>query len=135
MNDLFAAIVSRFRDVRGAESAYALTGGRMYRGRAKKNTGYPYIVVHAIGGIIMGIFGEEQIEQARMQFNIVDTFDGDAKRAGKIWESLVSTFERQPLTLLEGTHIVMRRDGLPRETIDETVVEIIGDFRLEQQTS
>lgn len=135
MNDLFAAIVSRFRGVRGADSAYALTGGRMYRSRAKETAERPYIVVHAVGGIIMGIFGGEQIEQARMQFNIVDDFDGDAKRAGKIWESLVSTFERQSLTLLEGTHIVMRRDGLPRENIDETVVEIIGDFRLEQHTS
>ncbi len=135
MNDLFAAIVSRFRDVRGADSAYSLTGGRMYRGRAKKKSDYPYIVVHAIGGTILGIFGEEQIEQARMQFNIVDIFDGNAKRAGTIWESLVSTFERQPLALLDGIHIVMRREGLPRETIDESVVEIIGDFLLEQHTS
>ena len=135
MNDLFAAIVSKFRNVRGADSAYGLTEGRMYRSRAIEKADYPYIVVHAIGGTILGIFGEEQIEQARMQFNIVDIFDGNAKRAGTIWESLVSTFERQSLTLLDGTFIVMRREGLPRETIDESVVEIIGDFLLEQHTS
>ena len=134
MNDIFESIYQRYALFIGASDAFTLTGGRMFRTIAKEKAERPYIVVSLIGGAPLRMFGLRQIEQASVQFMVVDDFDGDARNAGNIWNSLISIFEYQTLVFMDGTFMVMKRDTLPREVIETDVVEISGDFTLEQQT-
>ena len=142
-NDIFRAMYQRYALFRGAEDAYTLTGGtasaaggdgRMYRTIAKPKADRPYIVMSAVGGTLFWMFGNKQIERQRVQLMVIADHDDDARPAGAIWDSLVKRFENADLLFTDGTHIVMRRESMPIETVDTDVVQLSGDWFLEQQT-
>ncbi len=140
MNDWFHAIYRTFASERGPEGAYALTGGRLARSQAPETwskrlyaNNEPYIVINMIGGSIAWMFNGETIDRARIQFSVYAKFSGDATLAGRIWDGIEAIFDGVTIAPLTGTSIIMRRESLPREIIEDDVVQITGDFYVEKQ--
>ena len=138
MNDLFHALYQRYANFRGAADAYTLTGGRMYRGQAPEGVipqNGAYIIMTLIGGVIDWMFGADKprLEAARVQLDVYAEWTGSSIVAMNVWNSLVKLIEDEPLQFLDGTLIRVRREGLPREIVDGRVIQISGDWVLEQQ--
>jgi len=137
MTDLWRSIKAEFDRYRGDNDPYTLVGGRIYRSYAPERATMPYIVVSLLGGPILWMYGAKQLEQARLQIDVYDEIrHGAPARALKIFEGLVRILEHADLTMEDGsTHIITRREGLPREVIEEDVIHISGDWLCERQVA
>lgn len=143
MNDLFRALYAEYAAHRGDADAYTLTGGRLYRTQvpARYSSTFPYIVVSLVGGSLARVFGDDIFETARLQISVFDQFNsasglGGTVRAGQIWESMVLLLEHATLFMLDSSeHIAFRREGFPREMMENGVVHLNGDWMLERQVT
>ncbi len=136
MNDYWTAIKTAFDAHTDAGDPYTLVGGRIYRSGAPERATMPYIVISLIGGPILWLFDSQRIEQARIQIDIFDELaNGAPTRAMTIWHGLVEILEFAELTPADGsTHIIMRREGLPREIIEDGIVHVSGDWLCERES-
>ena len=134
MNDLFLALYRQFKRYATPGSANALTGGRLYRTQAPAGAARPYVVVKLLGGDIDWIFGDNtRIERTQLEINVYQDATAGPENAGKIWQGLVDCFANQSLTFADGTHLVTRRRNLPKETVEDGVVRISGEWFVERQ--
>jgi len=135
MNALFQAIYEHYAAFRNPADAYALTGGRLYRGQAPEGAGFPYIVMILISGTDQRMFTDD-VEDARIQFSVFGEFGGDARPTMAIYESLHKIFQDAILAYADGSlHVRVRREGFPREVIEDEVVHISADYMIERQVS
>lgn len=140
MNDWFQYLYEYYDADHAADTIYDLTEGRLYRTEAPSRTLMPYCVMSLISGTIDRTFSDGDIEGARIQFDVFDKFRevgsstaGDARSAGIVWEALQARFEKATIPFVGASFIVLLREGLPREIIEENVVHISGDWVMELQ--
>jgi len=136
VDDIFTCLYAVYARHQNAPAPYGYCGTRFYRGIAPDGATRPYIVATLVGGSIDWMFGDEQIESARVQFDVVGDFDGNAVNTMRIWAGLVNVLEKATLPAMDGSQfMVLRRDGLPRETILPPVIQISGDWLLERHVT
>ena len=134
-SDIFRAIYYEYQRHRGDTDPYTLTEGRLHEGQAPKLI-FPYIIMTQVGGPILWMFGNDRLEDARIQFGVYDRFERDSTLVWQIWDGLVNVIESVALTSEDGSQwISFRREGLPRGVADEDVYEITGDWILERQVT
>lgn len=136
MDDTFRQLYAVYARQQDAPAPYSYCGTRFYRGVAPDGAARPYIVVTLVGGSINWLFGDAQIEAARVQFDVIDDFAGDADDAHAIWTGLVKVLEKATLASTDNSEfLVLRREGLPREVVEPPVCQISGDWLLERQVT
>ena len=131
MSDIYRPIVAHLKKYQGTQTAYTLLGGRIYADRAPDSAAMPYVVIGASGGSIDRMFGKDNCEQARVTIEVWDLYHGGNTTAPQIWDSLVVLLEYATLPIMENAiFIVMKREGLPRRVVEDTLIQISGDWIL-----
>ncbi len=140
MNDWFQYLYEWYDADHAADTIYDLTQGRLFRTEAPSRALMPYCVMSLISGTVDRTFSDGDIEDARIQFDVYDKFReigsstaGDARPAGIVWEALQSRFKDAVVPFVGASFIKLSREGLPRETAEENVIHISGDWIMEVQ--
>ena len=107
MNALFQGIWNRFAATT-TTGFYNDVSGRMYHGKAKQETSFPYCVYFEVTDTDELDFSDER-EEFLIQFNIF-TQNNSALQAGNLLESLKTMFDNCSLTVTNWRHLNFQRD-------------------------
>ena len=118
-----------------ANSIWTRTAGRLYAHQAPVKAVRPYVVFVPYPGPILRVFGGKDIEEPRIQIDVVNAYDNDSGPTWIIYNALIAELEYADLALLSAVHVVTRRESqTPRIDVAENILTISDDWMTSYQT-
>jgi hypothetical protein len=110
MQVLMNGLYNKFTGSTGADSLYALLGGRLHPTEAPQGNAYPYGVYHLISDVPEYTFNET-IENAIIQFNLFDD-NNSAMNINTEFTALTTLYDWSNINMSTGgyTSIYMKRE-------------------------